>query len=720
MRTYDPRHRIKHFALACLVIWLVLLTRLLQVQIFLHSSCENKAAVQQNRRVPLSGIRGTIYDRNGEILAQDIRTSSVCAYPFQIKDKASTAKELSSILGLPYGQLLRQLKRRAGYVSIATKISAEAEAKLREAKAAEISAGAKARLCEAKLTGIDLIDDTRRIYPLGSAGCHVVGLVDPDGEGTEGIEAKMNSVLMGTPGWFILAHNARGENLVTTRSVIKEPRAGANVVLTIDSRYQTIAASSLKRAVAKNGAIGGTIIILDPATGEILAMANEPSFDPADSRTWRTGALRNRAVTDQFEPGSTFKLITLSGILEENLADSTTMFYAENGVAYFGKTKITDAKEHGWLNLKEFFAVSSNIVAAKLGILLNEQRFYKYCRAFGFGATTGVELPGEASGKLRNPSAWSERSLVTMAFGQEISVTPLQLAMAYAAIGNDGVLMRPAIIKRVLDSERRTLRTWSPRRTRQVVSASTARTVREFLATVVDIGTGKTASVDWCRLGGKTGTAQKYNPATHTYSFWISSFAGLVPAENTRIVCLVVLDQPALAHLGALVAAPVFKEVVETVSKCSRSPLAPGFDSIPFVVKNDATLRVPDVRLLGEEEAGENLRRAGFQPQVKGIGSRVVLQNPLPGTLAKAGAEVQLELKDGEKLPEGTAIIPDLSGLSVREALRKLSSIAMSAEVDGSGIVVAQYPPSGTTIRHGQRCLLRCKPVADVYTCSVQ
>jgi cell division protein FtsI (penicillin-binding protein 3) len=704
MRTYDPRHRIKHFALACLVIWLMLLIRLLQVQIFLHSSYENKAGIQHSRRVPLSGIRGTIYDRNGEILAQDIRTSSVCAYPFQIRDKVSTAKELSSILGLPCGKLLRQLKRKVGYVSVATKISAEAEAKLREAK----------------LTGIDLIDDTRRIYPLGPAACHLVGLVNLDGEGTEGIEAEMNSVLGGTPGWFILAHDAKGENLVTARSVIKEPRAGANVALTIDSRYQTIAASNLKRAVAKNGAIGGTIIILDPSTGEILAMANEPSFDPADSRTWRKGTLRNRAVNDQFEPGSTFKLITLSAILEERLADSTSMFYAENGVAHFGKAKITDVKEHGWLNLKEFFAVSSNIVAAKLGILLGNQRFYKYCRAFGFGATTGIGLPGEASGKLRNPSAWSERSVLTMAFGQEISVTPLQLAMAYAAIANDGVLMRPAIIKRVLDGEKRTLRAWPPRRTRQVVSASTARTVREFLASVVDIGTGKSASVDWCRLGGKTGTAQKYDPVTRTYSRWISSFAGLVPAENTRIVCLVVLDQPALAHLGALVAAPVFKEVVETVSKCSRSPLAPGFDSIPFVVKNDAALRVPDVRLLSEEQAGENLREAGFRPQATGIGSRVVSQNPLPGTLAKAGAEVQLELKESEKLQDGTTVIPDLSGLSVRVALRRLSSIAMSAKVDGSGIVIAQYPPPGTSIHKGERCLLRCRPMADVYACSVR
>jgi len=704
MRTYDPRQRIKHIALACLVVWLIFMIRLLQVQIFSHPSYEKKAIVQQNRRVPLSGVRGTIYDRNGEILAQDIKTSSVCAYPFQIKDKTSTARELSSVLGVPYGKILKQLKRKTGYVSIASKIPPEAEARLRQAK----------------LGGVDLIDDTRRIYPLGAAACHVVGLVNPDGEGTEGVEAQMSSVLMGTPGWFILAHDAKGKDLVTARSVMKEPRVGANVVLTIDSRYQTIAASNLKRAVAANGAIGGTIIILNPATGEILAMANEPSFDPADNHTWRKGTLRNRAVTDQFEPGSTFKLITVSAVLEERLADSTSMFYAENGVAYIKKARITDTHEYGWLTLKEFFKVSSNIVAAKLGVLLGEEKFYRYCRAFGFGATTGIDLPGEASGKLRNPSAWSERSLPTMAFGQEISVTPLQLAMSYAAVANDGVLMRPVVIKQVLDDERKPLRTWQPRRTRQVIAASTARTVREFLATVVEIGTGKNAGVDWCRLGGKTGTAQKYDPVTRNYAHWISSFAGLVPAEDTKIVCLVVLDQPALAHLGALVAAPVFKEVVETVSKCSRSPLAPGFDTIPFLVKNETSLRVPDVRLLSEEEAGESLRKAGFRAQVKGIGSRVVSQNPAPGTLSKAGAEVQLELRENDKLPEGTAVVPDLAGLSVREALRKLSLIAMGAKVKGSGVVVAQYPPAGASVRQGDRCLLTCKPTVDVYTCSVR
>ncbi|KPJ60002.1 MAG: hypothetical protein AMJ46_08680 [Latescibacteria bacterium DG_63] len=704
MRTYDSRHRLKHIALAGLVIWGIVLVRLFQVQIISHSSYESQALAQHNRRVPLTGIRGTIYDRNGEILAQDIRTSSVCAYPPQVRDKKATARKLSSILGISYEKLLAKLKQDAGYVSIASKISPEAEAGLRDAK----------------LSGIDLIDDARRIYPLGRAGCHVVGLVNTDGKGTEGIEAELNSSLEGTPGWFILSHDAQGKDVVTAKSLRKQPRTGVNVVLTIDSRYQTIAAASLRRAIAENRAIGGTILMVNPSTGEILAMVSEPSFDPAERRTWKKGALRNRAVTDQYEPGSTFKLITLAAILEEQIADSSSIFYAENGVMDFGKFRIRDTSKHGWLTLTQAFAYSSNIVAAKLGIELGAEMFYKYCRAFNFGATTGIELPGEASGRLRSPSAWSERSLPTMAMGQEISVTCLQLAMAYAAIGNDGVLMRPIIINRIEDSNGRILKEWTPRRARRVLSSSTCRTIRALLATVVAEGTGRNAEVDWCRIGGKTGTAQKFNPKTRSYSLFVGSFVGLVPAENTRIVCLVVLDEPAEEHLGALVAAPAFKEVIETVSKCSRPPLAPDFAKIPFAVENDALLPVPDVRLLGEREAAKHLRSSGFRAHVRGIGTRVFCQYPPPGVLAKAGAKVQLEMAESVRSQEVDETIPDLRGLSLREALRSLSTAAVVPRIKGSGIVVAQHPPAGSRIRPGQVCVLRCAPPGNLYRYSAR
>jgi cell division protein FtsI/penicillin-binding protein 2 len=704
MRTYDSRHRLKHIALVSLVVWFVVLTRLFQVQIVSHSSYERQALAQHNRRVPLTGIRGTIYDRSGEVLAQDIRTSSVCAYPPQIRDKAATAKKLSSILGISYRKLLRQLKKGGGYVSIANKISPEAEAELRDAR----------------LRGVDLIDDTRRIYPLGRAACHVVGLINTDGKGTEGIEAELNSSLEGTPGWFILSHDAHGKDVVTLRSLSKQPRTGANVVLSIDSRYQTIAASSLRRAIAENRAVAGTILMVNPSTGEILAMVNEPSFEPTERRTWNREALRNRAVTDQYEPGSTFKLITLAAVLEEQIADSSSIFYAENGLMNFGKFRIRDTSKHGWLTLKQFFAYSSNIVAAKLGIELGPETFYNYCRAFNFGATTGVELPGEASGRLRSPSAWSERSLPTMAMGQEISVTSLQLVMAYAAVANDGILMRPIIIKRIEDSNGRTLKEWTPRRARRVLSSSTCKTVRELLATVVNEGTGRNARVDWCRVGGKTGTAQKYSSKLGAYSLFVGSFIGLVPAENSRIVCLVVLDEPAEEHLGALVAAPAFKEVIETVSKCSRPPLAPDFARIPFTVANDAPLPVPDVRLLGEREAAQDLRSAGFRTQVRGIGTRVFRQDPSPGVLARAGVKVHLEMGESEASPDVETKIPDLKRLPLREALRRLSSVAVIPRIKGSGIVVAQHPPPGSRIRPGQVCVLRCEPPDNLYRYSAR
>ncbi len=708
MRTYDPRHRIRHIALACAAIWAVFFLRLFYVQIICHPRYENQALTQHNRRVPLSGVRGSIYDRNGVILAQDIRTCSVCAYPPQIKNRAAAARHLSEALGVPYAKVYRQLGKKAGYVSIAKKISPEAEAKLREAKQRD------AGLCLRELDGVDLIDDTRRIYPLGRAACHVVGIINPDGRGTEGIEAEFDSYLTSTGGWFILAHDAKGGDVVTTRSLAKQPRPGADVVLTIDANYQTIAASCLRRAMDEHRATAGSVVMIEPSSGEILAMVNEPDFDPAAPRTWGRGVLKNRAVMDQFEPGSTFKLVTLGAVLEEDIAESTTMFYAENGVGRFGQFRVNDTSKHGWVNLKEFFSVSSNIVAAKLGLMIGEERFYGYCRAFGFGATTGIDLPGEASGKLRNTEDWSQRSLFTMAYGQEISVTALQLAMAYATVANDGVMMRPMLVKRVEDGAGRRLRQWSPRERRRVLSEGTCRTMKEFLADAVERGTGKSAGVDWCRIGGKTGTAQKYSPSTRSYSTFVSSFAGLVPAENTRIVCLVVLDEPTREHLAALVAAPVFKEVVETVSKCSRAPLSPPFDAIPFVVKNDAELRVPDVRLLEEDEAAKDLKKAGFDVHFSGVGSRVVSQEPPAGTLARAGTDVKLRLAESDKLTRAEGALPDLRGLSLRDALRRLSSMAVKATVKGSGVVAGQFPPAGSLVRRGDCCVLECRPVADL------
>ena len=708
MRTYDPRHRIRHIALACAAIWAVFFLRLFYVQVICHSHYEKLALTQHNRRVPLSGVRGTIYDRNGVILAQDIRTCSVCAYPPQVRNRTAAAKHLSQALGVPYSKVLRQLGRKAGYVSIARKISPEAEAKLRAAKQRD------ARLCLRELEGVDLIDDTRRIYPLGRAACHVVGIVNPDGHGTEGVEAEFDSYLNSTAGWFIIARDAKGEDVVTTRSVVKQPRPGADVVLTIDANYQTIAASCLRRAMDEHGATAGSVVMIEPSSGEILAMVSVPDFDPAVPQTWRRGTLKNRVVMDQFEPGSTFKLVTLGAVLEEDIADSTTMFFAENGVGHFGQFRVNDSSKHGWVSLKEFFTVSSNIVAAKLGLLVGKERFYGYCRAFGFGATTGIDLPGEASGKLRNTEDWSQRSLFTMAYGQEISVTALQLAMAYAAVANDGVMMRPMLVKRVEDNGGRRLRQWSARERRRVLSEGTCRTMKEFLADAVDRGTGKSARVEWCRVGGKTGTAQKYSPATRSYSSFVSSFAGLVPAENTRLVCLVVLDEPANQHLAGLVAAPVFKEVVETVSSCSRPPLSPPFDTIRFEVKNEAEVRVPDVRLLGENEATKDLKKAGFDVRFSGVGSRVVSQEPAAGTTARTGTDVKLRLAEEDKLAGGEGTLPDLKGLSLRDALRRLSAMAVKATVKGSGVVAGQFPPAGSLVKRGDCCVLECRPIGQL------
>lgn len=416
--------------------------------------------------------------------------------------------------------------------------------------------------------------EEERLYVKGSLAAQVVGFTSRDGRGQEGIELAYDRDLKGVDGHRTLGASARGRLRTMPGSRTEAPQDGATIVLTIDSRAQSVLERELARTVEATGARSATGVFLDPETGDVVAMASSPSFDPARPGSFSAANRRLRAVTDMMEPGSTFKAFTVAACLEEGLVEGETMVESSLRLQLAGGHVMNDKQDYGWVTVEEILVHSVNTATAQLGRKLGAERMFEYARAFGFGCVTGIDLPGEVSGILRRPANWSGRSLETVAIGQEIGVTPLQLAAAYGAIANRGVLMKPRIVRELQEPGGRTIRAVRPRKVRRVMSASTARDLSAMLAKVVEEGTGETARIPGVSVAGKTGTAQWFDPKTGRYdpSSHISSFAGFVPAEDPRLVGVVIVERPSGVGWGREVAAPCFRRVVEGILLSDREP----------------------------------------------------------------------------------------------------------------------------------------------------
>lgn len=416
--------------------------------------------------------------------------------------------------------------------------------------------------------------ESERIYPRGGLAAQLLGFVSRDGRGQEGIELAWDDALQGADGFRVVGANARGRLQTTPGSRAEAPRDGANVVLTIDATAQSVLERELARTVRDTGARGATGVLLEPTTGDVLAIASYPSFDPLDPGDSPAAYRKVRAATDMQEPGSTFKTFTVAACLEEGLVERETLVESSLRMELAGGHVLHDKKDFGWVTVDETLVHSVNTATAQLGRKLGPERLYRYARGFGFGCVTGVDLPGEASGILRRPVNWSGRSLETVAIGQELAVTPLQLACAYAAIANRGVLMKPRIVREIREPGGRTLRELRPRRVRRVVSPETARGMCAMLARVVEDGTGETARIPGVAVAGKTGTAQWFDPGSGRYdpSSHVSSFAGFVPADDPRLVGVVMVERPAGVGWGREVAAPCFRRIVEGILLAGREP----------------------------------------------------------------------------------------------------------------------------------------------------
>jgi len=536
-----------------------ILEKIYNIQILQHEKFLNLSNRQYYRTLSLMPERGTIYDRTGRELAVSVEADSVYANPLELEDPFKTANIISRILKIDSSRLIREFNKEKGFIWIKRKVTPD------EAEAVE----------SLNIKGIGFLKEGKRFYPKKDLAGSMIGFVGIDNHGLSGVEYFYDGQLMINPDRLVIEKDAFGRSINFADDYEKSIEKGYDLKLTIDEVIQYITEKELAGQVSKYSAKGGTAIVMDPYTGEILAMADQPQFNPNSFSQYKERDWRNRGVTDSFEPGSTFKLLLAAAAIEEKIANQNDIFFCENGEYDIAGTVIHEAKEHKyrWLTLRDIIVKSSNIGAIKVAQRLGAKTFYDYILKFGIGAKTNINLPGESTGKVRDIKEWSGVSLASISFGQEISVTPIQLITAVSAIANGGILMKPYIIKAV-ERDGIAVDEFKPEVVRRVISEKTSRELSEILEYAVKYGTGQNAIIKGYDVAGKTGTAQKASPDKKGYSEdkFISSFIGYVPSRNPRIVILVIIDEPEGVAWGGEVAAPAFREIARQSLRYLKIP----------------------------------------------------------------------------------------------------------------------------------------------------
>jgi len=652
------RFRVITVLLFFLVIFVILASRAFQLQIITGKTLRGLAQKQHTKALPLIPERGLILDRNGEKLAASILMDSVYADPAKIADTQKVSAELSALLGEDRKGILRKLTTSKHFCWISRQVSPE-----------------KARSVQtANIEGVYLVKEPKRFYPNKELAGPLIGFVGRDAEGLEGVELKYDKYLKCQSDKMLWGRDAKGKRLYLKESLVSEkPDKGYNILLTIDSRIQYLVESQMKEAINRTGAKGGMAIVMDPRTGEILALVSEPGFNPNSFFKGRPEMMKNKAIADCFDPGSIFKPFVAAAALEEGVAREEDRFYCENGAYQIANRTIHEAqrKKYGYLTFREVIKYSSNIGAVKISQRLEREKFYGYIRDFGFGSKTGIDLPGEISGLLRPHQRWTNVDAATVAFGQGISVTAIQLITAMSSIANKGFVMRPYIVRGVTDHNGHLIQEYKPTVVRRVLSAATAERMISILTDVVgaEDGTGKRARIANLAVAGKTGTSQKFDFGSRRYSTERvrTSFLGFLPADNARVAILVTLDEPKREKWGGVAAAPVFKNIGEQILRCYDSRPGDGYNVIE------------------ERET---------PPQDRGL-KLVSADTPLPQGVQPAVAAA------------GEAGMPDFRGMTLKKVLKTAGEKRIEIRVIGSGWAVAQDPMPGAGAGEGSVCTVR-------------
>lgn len=630
-----------------LVLFIALFSRAFQLQVLSGEKLKNLAQRQHMATLQLQPERGMIYDRNGEKLAVSVLADSVCADPTRIADPVRASQQIAGILNLDKQVVMKKILEPKNFCWLARRISPD--------QAANVD--------NAEIEGIFLVKEPKRFYPNGQLAAHLLGFAGADANGLEGLENKYDDILKGKPEKMAWARDAKGKKIflrVANDEAKKDE--SVNLVLTIDSRIQYLVETHLKEAVLSKGAKGGIAIVMDPKTGEILAMANEVGFNPNNINGLTPEKWRNRAITDYFDPGSTFKPFLVAGALEEKTVRESEKFYCEDGNYAVANRVIHEAnrKRHGQLSVRDILKYSSNIGAVKIAQKLGKEKFYQYIDSFGFGMKTGIDLPGESPGLVRPVKKWTKVDTATIAFGQGVSVTAIQMIAAMSAIANGGVLMKPYILRSVTDKNNIPIKMYNPTVVRKVVSVETAKRMTNMLTEVVGSadGTGKNANIVNVAVAGKTGTSQKFDFSRGVYSSEKvrTSFMGFFPADNPQVAILVILDEPQRDKWGGVAAAPVFKSIGEQILNCFKT----------------------------------NIRETPIFEQGK------------PNKVQLISAQETIFASSVDNNDESA--VPDFRGLTIRDAMKKAKAKSIELKVSGNGWAVRQYPPAGVVLGEDRVC----------------
>ncbi len=621
-----------------------------------------KSNDQTHREIKLKAKRGSILDRNGVELAVSVEAPSIAIRPQLVDDKDEVAAQLAEILQMDVGRVRKKLESKSRFVWLKRQTTPAAGDAIRELD----------------LRGVEIHPEAKRFYPLKETAGQLVGFTNIDGVGLEGLERGLESEIAGKEYRITGFRDARGRTLLTQKTPEFKRFEGNSVQLTIDERVQRVAEEALAEQVEEHNAKAGYAVALDPETGEVLALANTPKFDPNHFNTSSPDAWRLRVITDTFEPGSVFKPFVLAGALQEGTTRLDTPYDCENGAIRIGKYTIRDSHSIGTATAAEIIKESSNIGAYKIAQTMGRQRFYEYLRAFGFGSTTGLGLRGEQAGLVWPPDRWAEVSFANIAFGQGVTATPLQLATAVAAIANGGMLLEPYVVKRMIDRDGEVVRENGATLVRRVISEETARKTAWAMSLVTRKGgTGTNAAMKHYTVAGKTGTAQKVNPETRRYDdLWLGSFVGFVPAEDPEVVVAVMIDEPDGRGFGGVVAAPAWKKIArEALAVKGVVPVA---EEERFRFDEEGEKQVADESDSSEEEG-----------------------------------EVEIELEAFAIEPARVNVeggVPDFRGMTLREAIVESRELGTLPNIEGWGRVVSQEPPAGTPLEDGTQISLVLSP----------
>jgi cell division protein FtsI (penicillin-binding protein 3) len=642
------RLRITLLLYILLSLFVIVLARSYQLQVLQSKKLATLAERQYQRIMPLEPRRGILYDRKGEEMAITIEVDSVFVQPERISDPHSASLKLAPILGKRTESVLQRLKEDKPFVWLERGVTPEKRAALEKVN----------------VDGVEFLKESKRFYPQGGGiAAHVMGFAGVDSQGLEGIELGYNEFIRGEPGFVLISKDALGRPISAENLQFRHSEEGCEIVMTLDKNIQYIAEKELRKAVAASSARGGMVVVMNPKTGEILAMAVQPSFDPNQFSAAAPQFRKNRTITDTFEPGSTFKVFLLAAALEERVSSPGDLFFCENGLASIGGRVIHDVHRYGWLSLAEIIKFSSNIGASKVGKKLGRTKLHQYLKSFGFGGKSGIDLPGEVPGFLPPPNYWSEVGLANISFGQGVSLTALQITNAFAAIANGGVLMRPYVVQNIVQPPGKIVKENRPKAIRRVLSPETAKTVAGILKTVTEEGgTGKAAAPAGYEAGGKTGTAQKALENGRGYSSKrIGSFIGFAPVDNPELVISVIIDEPRGVVYGGVVAAPAFRAIAQQVL-----PLLGAYPKgTTILTKVDAPKNLPEIT-------------NGSSPEGKG-------RTEEPG------------------------VMPDFSGQTMRQVLQAAKRLDLDLRFEGTGKAVAQEPAPGQALQ-GNKGLVRFQP----------